>query len=382
MTVRILSLIISVLLIFYCNISTCFAFETSAKSAIVINTLTGEVVYEKNAHQKLPMASTTKIMTAICAIENGDLNEVVKVHPKAVGVEGSSMYLGHGEQLPLKDLIYGLMLSSGNDAAVAIAMHISKSVEEFANLMNKTAEKIGVKNTSFKNPNGLDDDDGHYTTAYDLAMITRYGMQNPEFSKVVGTGSVKVNWQGRDYPRVLNNHNKLLKMYDGATGVKTGFTKKSGRCLVSSAKRNGLEFVAVTLNAPDDWNDHMKMLDLAFESYKSKEIIKKDEYLKNLKVLNGNTQIISAVSETSFSVPVKDGADSRIKLKYNIPDTTEAPVGFGKVLGNVEVYQGDAFLGKVNAVSKNSVAYVEPETFLKNISKIFRTWILMNRVAC
>ena len=381
MTVRILSLIISVLLIFYCNISTCFAFETSAKSAIVINALTGEVVYEKNARQKLPMASTTKIMTAICAIENGNLDEIVKVHPKAVGVEGSSMYLGHDEQLPLRDLLYGLMLSSGNDAAVAIAIHISKSVEEFALLMNKTAEKIGVKNTSFKNPNGLDDE-GHYTTAYDLAMITRYGMKNPEFSKVVGTQSIKVGWQGRDYPRVLNNHNKLLKMYEGATGVKTGFTKKSGRCLVSSAKRDGLEFVAVTLNAPDDWNDHIKMLDFAFDAYESKEIIKKDEYLKTLKVLNGNVENISVASASSFSVPVKKGSKPKIKLKYNIPETTEAPVGFGKVLGSVEVYLDDSLAGKVDAVSKNSVSYVEPETFLKNIIKIFKTWILMNRVAC
>lgn len=376
---RILSLIF--VIIFAFGYTRCFALGISASSAVVINTLTGEVVYEHNAHKVRSMASTTKIMTAICAIENGDLSQMVKVHPKAVGVEGSSMYLAHGEVISLKDLLYGLMLSSGNDAAVAIAMHISGSVEAFANLMNETASKIGVKNTSFKNPNGLDDEN-HYTTAYDLAVITQYGMNIPEFAEIVGTDTIKVPWHERTYPRVLKNHNKLLSMYEGANGVKTGFTKKSGRCLVSSANKDGLSFIAVTLNAPNDWNDHKILLDYAFQNYESKEILKKDQYLKTVNVQNGNVEGIAVKSADDFLFPVKKGAFADVTLKYNIPDSIDAPVGFGDVIGTVDIYCGEMKVGSVNGVASGSASYVEPKTFGRFIKKIFLSWVLMNRVVC
>lgn len=376
---RILAL--SLIIIFALGYTHGYALGISASSAVVINTLTGEVAYEHNAHQIRPMASTTKIMTAICAIENGDLNDMVKVHPKAVGVEGSSMYLAHGEVISLKDLLYGLMLSSGNDAAVAIAMHISGSVDAFAELMNKTAVKIGVKNTSFKNPNGLDDEN-HYTTAHDLALITRYGMNIPEFAEIVGTDTIKVPWHERTYPRVLKNHNKLLNMYEGANGVKTGFTKKSGRCLVSSAKRDGLDFIAVTLNAPNDWNDHKILLDYAFGSYESNEILKKDQYLKTVNVINGNVERITVKSKDSFFIPVKKGASADITLKYNIPDSIYAPVGFGDVLGTIDIYLGEEKVGSIEGVSFGSASYVEPETLGRNIKKILLSWVLMNRTVC
>lgn len=376
---RILSLIL--IIIFAFGVTTGYALGLSASSAVVINSLTGEVVYEHNSHKIRPMASTTKIMTAICAIENGDLAELVKVHPKAVGVEGSSMYLAHGEVISLKDLLYGLMLSSGNDAAVAIAMHISGSVDAFAGLMNKTAAKIGVKNTSFKNPNGLDDEN-HYTTAYDLAVITQYGMNIPEFAEIVGTDTIKVPWHERTYPRVLKNHNKLLNMYEGANGVKTGFTKKSGRCLVSSAKRDGLDFIAVTLNAPNDWNDHKILLDYAFENYEGKEVFKKDQYLKTIKVVNGNVEKIPVKSKDDFLIPVKKGASADVTLKYNIPDSIDAPVGFGNVIGTVDIYLGEKLLGSVEGVAFGSASYVEPKTFGRYIKKIFLSWVLMNRTIC
>ncbi len=374
---------ISVVLVFITlfPVVSCGAPRISAHSAAVISSVTGEVVYEKNGYQRLPMASTTKIMTAICALEHGNPDDMVRVHPSAVGVEGSSMYLGHGEVISLRDLTYGLMLASGNDAAVAIAMHISGSIEGFAQLMNETAAKIGVENTSFQNPNGLDAE-GHYTTAYDLAMITRYGMSIPAFAEIVATESIKVPWQGRDYPRQLKNHNKLLNMYDGAKGVKTGFTKRSGRCLVSAAERDGCEMIAVTLNAPDDWQDHMTMLDYAFDGYESKELLKADDYLKTVKVTNGAVDRVPVKASSGFSFPVKKGSNTEVRMVYNIPDELTAPVGFGQGIGKVEFYYKEKLIGSVEAVSAGSALYVEPKTLKLYIKKIFKAWIGMNRIPC
>jgi len=220
------------------------AIGTSAVSAIVIETSGNSVIYQKNAYKKMPMASTTKIMTALCAIEAGNIDRTVTVNPNAVGIEGSSIYLQKGEKLTLRDLLYGLMLNSGNDAAVAIAYEVSGGIDEFALLMNKTAQKIGCKNTHFENPSGLDGKE-HYTTAYDLAIITSYAMKIPAFADIVSTYRKSIPNGDKTYERQLKNHNKLLNMYDGCTGVKTGYTKKCGRCLVSSAKRDGVELVAV-----------------------------------------------------------------------------------------------------------------------------------------
>lgn len=358
-----------------------YALGLSAHSAVVIDALTGDVIYEHDAYQRRPMASTTKIMTAICALEHGNPDDMVEVHPSAVGIEGSSMYLGHGEVISLRDLTYGLMLASGNDAAVAIAMHVSGSVDEFANLMNETAARIGVRDTSFKNPNGLDAE-GHYTTAADLAMITRYGMSIPAFAEIVSTDSIKVPWHGKDYPRTLKNHNKLLNMYDGADGVKTGFTKKSGRCLVSSATREGYQVIAVTLNASDDWNDHMAMLDYAFDNYENKEILKSDDYLATMQVSNGAVDSITVTAKSGFSMPVRNGTVPDIEMRYDIPALLDAPVGFGQKIGKVDFYYKGECIGSVDAVSEGSVAYKEPETFLTYWKKLFKSLLLMYRMTC
>ena len=379
MTRKITAIIISILILLASG--QCYALGLSASSAIVIEKLTGDVVYEKNAHKRMPMASTTKIMTAICALENGNTADMVKVHPSAVNVEGSSMYLGYDEVISLEDLVYGLMLASGNDAAVAIAVHISGSVENFAALMNETAAKIGANDTSFKNPNGLDEE-GHYTTASDLAKITRYALSNETFARIVSSWSKKVPWQGKDYDRQLKNHNKLLKMYDGCNGVKTGFTKKSGRCLVSSAVRDGVEVIAVTLNAPNDWNDHTVMLDYAFESLENKQIIKADDYVRFVKVLNGASERIKTVAKSNFYIPVKNGITPEIEMHYNIPDIIEAPVDFGQVIGKVEIYRNGELLGAVDVISDESCAWVEQKSFFKYIKKIFTSFVLMHRRTC
>ncbi|MBE7030890.1 MAG: D-alanyl-D-alanine carboxypeptidase [Ruminococcaceae bacterium] len=348
----------------------------SAKSAVVMDAMTGRVIYEKNAHAVLPMASTTKIMTALCAIEQGNPDDMVKVHPSAVGVEGSSMYLGHGETLTLRDLLYGLMLASGNDAAVAIAMHISGGILEFADLMNRTAQKIGATQTSFRNPNGLDAE-GHHTTAYDLARITRYAMKYELFRTIVSSRTAKMPWAGHDYPRVLNNHNKLLKMYDGADGVKTGYTKKDGRCLVSSATRNGFQVIAVTLNAPNDWDDHAKMLDFAFDQYTAKPLVKAGDYLRTVMVKRGMGSSVQVHAGGDLTIPVPKGEAPDVQVLYHIPDVVDAPVGFEAVLGRVEAVYDNEVIASVDAVAAGAVAEREIPRLWMSLRMILRDWLTM-----
>ena len=329
----------------------CFAVETSAHSAVIIEARYGNVLYEKNAHERATMASTTKIMTALCAIEEGDMNRKIKVHDSAVGVEGSSMYLTRGEEITLRELVYGLMLSSGNDAAVAIACAVSGSVEDFAKLMNDKAERIGAKNTQFKNPNGLDEE-GHYTTAYDLAKIAAHAMKNEEFRKIVSTYQTTVS--GPDGKRYLTNHNKLLKMMDGCIGVKTGFTKKSGRCLVSACERDGMEVVAVTLNAPDDWNDHMAMTNYAYTRLCAKTVAQKGESFGYVGVKKGTSNRVEAVCADTFWVPASD--DVRYVSVYEMPKSITAPVKKGSKVGTLKVYMDSEVVASVPIVAKNSVS--------------------------
>ena len=231
----------------------------SAKGAIV--TCGDEVLYEKNADEKLPMASTTKIMTCIIALEMCDPDEVVTVtYPSSI-VEGTSLYLKEGDTITVRDLIYAAMLRSANDAASALARHISWNEAEFSYLMNEKAAKLGLTSTHFDNPHGLPSD-AHYTSARDLARLAEYAMNNEEFRKIASTGKYTVTVSGR--ARIVINHNKLLSAYPGADGVKTGYTKNAGRCLVSSAERDGVRLICVTLSDPDDWSDHKALLDYGF----------------------------------------------------------------------------------------------------------------------
>ena len=255
----------------------------SAKSACLIDATSGRVLYSKNSNQRMPMASTTKIMTAIVAIESGmPLNTQIKVPLEAVGVEGSSAYLKQNEVVTLELLLYALMLSSANDAAMAIAHTICGSAEKFVDLMNSKAYNLGLTNTHFTNPHGLYDEE-HYTTAEELAKIMAYAMQNSDFANI--TSCQKKAFSRDDGTSFLfTNHNRLLKYYDGTIGGKTGFTKKSGRCLVSCAERDGLRLIAVSLSAPDDWNDHKKLYDFAFSSY---ERINLESKQFNIPVISG-----------------------------------------------------------------------------------------------
>ena len=277
------------------------AFDISASSAVLYEPVTKRVLFERNSNTQMSMASTTKIASCITAIENGNLKDVVTVSETASETEGSSVWLESGEKLTLEELLYGMMLSSGNDAAVAIAEHVGGSVEKFAELMNEIAFKSGAINTNFTNPSGLDNEN-HYTTALDLAKLTAYALENTTFLKIVSTKEKTIPWEGHEWNRKLINHNKLLKLYDGCTGVKTGFTKKSGRCLVSSAVRNGITLIAVTLKAPDDWNDHMKLFEYGFSELQEKVVFEKGSSVTEIPVINGVLDKISCIRKNYIAM--------------------------------------------------------------------------------
>ncbi|MDR7072594.1 D-alanyl-D-alanine carboxypeptidase family protein [Fictibacillus barbaricus] len=249
----------------------------SAKAAILMEQSSGRVLYGRNENRPMRIASITKIMTAILAIESGKLKNTVTITEHAARTEGSSLYLKPGEKIPLEDLVYGLMLRSGNDSAVAIAEYVGGSLDGFSYLMNQKAEEIGMKHTRFRNPHGLDDHEDHYSTAYDMALLTRYAMNNETFKEISSTKVYRSEQSGEKWDRVWRNKNKMLKLYKNATGGKTGYTKRAKRTLVSTAEKDGMELIAVTLDDPDDWEDHRNLFEWCFHNYTLKELIKEGE---------------------------------------------------------------------------------------------------------
>ncbi len=323
----------------------------SAKSAVLIDAASGRVLFELNAHEKLPMANTTKIMTGLLACESGKFGDIVKTTPFASGTEGSSLWLKVGEEQTLENLTYGLMLKSGNDAAVAIAEHLGGNIDAFAVMMNERAKEIGVYNTSFKNPHGLDAED-HYTTAYDLAEITRVAMKNDNFRKIVSTKTYSIPMQGEKWDRALKNHNKLLWQYEGCNGVKTGFTKKCGRCLVSSAERNGKKLICVTINAPDDWNDHKYLLDYGFKNFNKKIISRKDEKVQSFTYNSKYKKKVDILYKEDCVILVgeKDVISTQIKL-----NEIKAPLKKGSIVGKMEVICSGEKIAEVELVTKKDI---------------------------
>ncbi|MFD1427807.1 D-alanyl-D-alanine carboxypeptidase [Kroppenstedtia sanguinis] len=283
----------------------------SAQAAAMIDVQSGRILYEKNAGQQMRIASLTKIMTAIVAIEDGDLTEKVKVKPGAVGVEGSSIYLKPGEEIPLEHLLYGLMLRSGNDAAVAIAEHIGGSVEGFVYKMNEKAEYLGLEKTHFQNPHGLDAKE-HYSSAGDLARLTAYALKNPVFRKIVSTQVKTLPWPGEEWHRKWYNKNKMLRLYPGGDGVKTGFTKLSRRTLVSSATREGRQIATVTLNAPDDWEDSMKLLEYGFRQFQPVQLVKKGKKFSSGQKERDSLEIVAS---RSFTYPLLEKEQTQVEVR-------------------------------------------------------------------
>lgn len=349
------------------------AIDVSARYACVIDGQTGRVLYEKNAYDRHSMASTTKIMTALLALENTQENEMVTISKNAAGTEGSSIYLATGEKLKMETLLYGLMLNSGNDAAIAIAEHVGGNVDNFAQMMTERAHTIGAKHTQFKNPNGLDED-GHYTTAYDLALITRTALLHPRFAEIVATKHKSYPASEGSIARSFTNHNKLLSLYNGCIGVKTGFTKKTGRCLVSAAKRDNSTIICVTLNAPNDWNDHKKLLDYGFSVNQARPLVLKDMVLKTLPVKNGDCKALDLLAAEDFylSYNGKEGL-SKVELEYKLPAAIPAPITAGAQIGTLTIHYNGEALQQIDLLAAQDVTYCEPPRpdVWKNFAKIF-----------
>ncbi len=316
----------------------CNAEAISAQKAILVDAQTGRVLYEKNADSRSLIASTTKIMTALVVCERCNVLDRVKIPKQAVGIEGSSMYLVEEEVLTVQELLYGLMLHSGNDAAVALAIYCGGTVEGFVELMNDKARELGLHGTHFENPNGLDGS-AHYSTARDLAVLSAHAMQNPIFAKTVGTRTVTV---GR---RSLRNHNKLLWQVEGADGIKTGYTRAAGRILVSSATRQNRRLIAVTIQDGNDWADHAALLNEGFCGYTVATVAKAGQSLGTVYVLGGTEESVQVLAAEDFQYSL--GASEQVEFVMRAPGFVYAPVVQGADAGFVYVCVDGKPVGKI-----------------------------------
>ena len=309
----------------------------------VIEVSSGRLLNGSDENLRLPMASTTKAMTALVVLENASLTDIVEIPPAAVGIEGSSVYLKKGERFTVEELLYALMLRSGNDAAVALAVHTSGSVEEFVRKMNERAALMGLKDTKFVNPHGLHDEN-HYTTAYELALIAAEGLKNPHFKRIVSTKNIVIDGEGHE-KRYFANKNKILYNYEGATGVKTGFTRNSGRCLIASAERNGMEVVAVALNYYDYFELTARLMDEAFGNFEMKEVVSPDTVYKRVPV-RGNRKIKEAELRAEFSrkYPLKKDGSEMVETVVEAVDSIRAPHSSGDDVGSVKVFKDNRLI--------------------------------------
>ncbi len=343
----------------------------SAESAVLAEGESGKLIWSVNADKRLPMASTTKIMTALVAIETTDrLDREVVISPDACGIEGSSVYLKAGERLTLEQLLYALLLESANDCACAIAIDVAGSVDGFTELMNATAERLGMTGSHFTNPHGLDDPE-HYTTAADMARLTVYALKNAELLRIVSTRKTEIPLNGDEGTRLLINHNKLLKYYDGAIGVKTGFTKRSGRCLVSAAERDGVRMIAVTLNAPDDWSDHAKMLDHGFALYHRRVLAEVGAISYDMPVTGGDSGTVRLTNRNGaeLTLPIDS---PEVRCVIDAPRFVYASVSEGCVLGHARFYLGDTEIRSLPLYAESSIAAIEKPSLWHRIKELYK----------
>ncbi len=343
---------------------------SSAKAMCTMEAGSGRVLYSKNQNAQLPMASTTKIMTAITAIENcADLDEKFVISPKSVGISGTSIYLRKEEAMSVRDLLYGLMLVSGNDASVAIGERVSGSAAKFVELMNQTAQKIGAKNSHFANTHGLDAK-GHYTTAYDLALITSYALSNDTFKEIVSTKNTKiVNTDGKT--RYLKNKNRLLNSLEGCNGVKTGFTDDAGRCLVSSCERDGMQLVCVVLNCGPMFEECAQLLERGFEEYKLVDLTEGYDYNKFVKVEGGRKEFVEVGTREKFFYPLKKGEREKIAYIYKQPKSLACPIKNGQEVGEVSIYFANDLLFSQKLYTMEEV---RGNTIFESLKDIFKKW--------
>ncbi len=340
--------------------------QVSAKAAVLINSDSGQIVYGKNENVPLPPASTTKILTAIIALEKSKLTDVVTAGKKPSLVEPSAIGLSEGETISMENLLYSLLVKSANDAAVAIAEHISGSVPEFAELMNRTARDLGATNSNFVNPHGLPDPN-HYTTAHDLAVIARYAMKNPEFRKIVSTKVKVIPREDDSAIKWLQNHNKMLWRYDGANGIKTGYTREARQCLVASASRDGQEFIAVVLGAEGSnvWTDAQNLLDYGFNNFTTFKHKSANSPVQTVSVKQGEKSVTLVTRQDFFyTLPKGEKGTKMINEEVVIENNIAAPVKKGQVLGQVKFIISGEEIGAVDLVAQEDVAV--KRTVLKN----------------
>lgn len=322
--------------------------DISAECAVLITAQTGEVIFAKNENKRHSMASTTKIMTSLLAVESGRLSEEIRVTDDMLKVEGTSMGLLGGDSVSLRELTYGMLLPSGNDAANVTALSLGGSIENFVVMMNDRAKEIGMNNTSFVTPSGLDDEN-HYSTAYDMALLGREAVKNPEFLHICSSRKATLTYGNPPYERTLYNHNRLLTAYDGALGIKTGFTKKSGRCLVSYADKNGVGLIAVTLNDRNDWYDHKQLFNYGFSTVTAVE----PEYTlpDKIPVVGGLTSFVTISAEKLML----ESNVSKLTYKYYLPHFIYAPINSGDCIGKIEIYSDEKLLGSASVTATENV---------------------------
>lgn len=359
-------IIFVVVFLFSFTIST-YAIDTSASSAVVMVAQTGEVVYSKNAHKKRSMASTTKIMTSLIAVEKADLKKQIKVKEDMVKVEGTSMGLLAGDTVSMENLVYGMLLQSGNDAANVTAMMLGGTIEKFSELMNQRAREIGMNNTNFVTPSGLDDEN-HYSTAYDMALLGCEAIKNAEFRKICSKTTARISYGNPPYMRTLSNHNRLLKAYEGCFGIKTGFTKKSGRCLVTACQRDDVTLVCVTLNDPNDWYDHKRMFDYGFENVKNKQL---ENLSFKINVLGGQKNTVNCNLLYTPSISCMKDVEYTTKILLNKNEF--APIKKGDILGEVRYFNGEKEMFSVPVTALEDIESVKteqkPQSFFEKVKE-------------
>jgi len=352
--------------------------QISAKAAILLDAKTGQILYDKKGNLRCAPASTTKILTAIIALESGRLDDEVKVSARAAGTGGSSMYLYAGQTITLRELLAGLMLRSGNDAAVAIAEHLAGSTEEFVNLMNRKAYQLGAYNSHFCNPNGLSAP-GHYSTAFDLAWMSRYALANPTFAEIVRTKETSIEWldtKGHVHDKNLRNTNKLLWMLEDADGVKTGTTGEAGPCLVSSATRGNQKLIAVVLHDHSRWYDSMKLLKYGFDNFELYDYAEQNDVLSALAVEQGVLEAIDAIVSAPAAIVINNGDRQYITVEVDLPEKIKAPVYKGQKVGEIVFYVRDKTVKTVDLIAGQEVA---EKTFIRSFfNRLLATFRLLS----
>ncbi len=347
--------------------------KLSAKAAVVVNADDGSLLYAKNEHEKLAIASTTKIMTSLLTLEAASSdNRVIAVTPEMIRVEGSSMGLRANDRLTLRDLACGMLMVSGNDAANAAAYAVGGTPEKFAAMMNAKAAELGMKDTNFVTPSGLDDDN-HYSTAYDMSRLACAAMENGNFAAIVRQKSMEIRFVNPDVTHYYGNHNKLLRLDPCCTGIKTGFTRKAGRCLVSSAEKNGVRIIVVTLNDPNDWDDHETLFKYGFSKLACNKI--DDSSMRISEAVVGGVKDSAAVAGTSGN-DVVTGSGETLKRSVELPQFVYAPIKAGQVLGCVRYTCGGKTLAKteLTAVEDVGCLYVKKnllQQFWDSIHRLF-----------